>query len=248
MSQTSRSTFKCRKPINTVNISEKDIKKLWGLASGLCSAPGCQRDCLPFLDLKDPTVIGEMAHVIPRSKDWTRGDGESAGDDTYENLILLCPTCHTTVDKAPAHAYPRDVLLKWKVDHEARRSTLGIPSYQNVRELADAIERMMQENHLVWKQFGPVSELAKQNPYSSGARIWAFQKLSTVVPNNNRISQLLTAHKHFIPLNDWSVCAAFIQHASAFEQSAYHRMDGQAVPCFPADFGSFIARLNNKKA
>ena len=239
--------FECREPSDTVSISDKDIKKLWGLASGLCSAPGCQQDCLPFLDLEDPTVIGEMAHVIPQSKDWTRGDGENVGDAIYENLILLCPTCHTKVDKAPAHVYPGDLLLRWKADHEARRFALGVPRCQNPAELARAIGRMLTENHLVWKQTGPESELAKQNPFSSGARIWAFQKLSTVIPNNNRIAQLLIAHQQLIPLGDWSACAAFIQHASAFEQSADHRMDSEAVPRFPTDFVEFIARLNGTK-
>ncbi|MFA5191567.1 MAG: HNH endonuclease signature motif containing protein [Verrucomicrobiia bacterium] len=231
-----------------MSISEKDIKELWGRAAGYCSAPGCSQDCVPFLAPEDPTVIGEMAHVIPRSKDSTRGDGENAGEDTYENLILLCPTCHTKVDKAPEHIYPRELLQRWKHDHEMRRSSLSAPRYDDLPKLAEAIERLLQENHFVWKQFGPESELAKQNPYSSGALIWTLRKLSTVIPNNERISQLLSAHKHLIPLNDWPLCVAFIHHALAFEQSAYHRMDSEAVPRFPADFAAFIVGLNNNKA
>jgi hypothetical protein len=228
-----------------VNISEQDIKKLWGLASGLCSAPGCQADCLPFLDQEQPTLIGEMAHVLPRSKDWTRGDGINAGDDAYDNLILLCPNCHTKVDKGPAHIYTRELLLQWKADHEAHRSALFVPRFQNLADLAEAIGRMLQENRLLWKNFGPESELAKQKPFSSGARIWAFQKLSTVVPNNTRIAKLLAAHKGMIPLNEWPLCAEFTQHASAFEQSAYHRMD--SVPRFPNAFGVLVAELTKPK-
>ena len=230
-------------------ISEKDIKKLWGRAAGHCSAPGCPQDCIPFLDPNEPTVIGEMAHIVPRSKDWTRGDGESAGEDTYENLILLYPTHHKMVDKAPEHVYPRELLLKWKTEHEAKvQASLSVPRFDDLPHLADAIGRLLTENHLLWKRTGPESELAKRNPFSSGARIWAFQKLSTIVPNNNRIVQLLTAHKHLIPSGDWADCVVFIQHASAFEQNAYHRMDGDAVPRFPADFGAFIAKLNSKQS
>jgi hypothetical protein len=232
-----------------VAISEKDIKKLWGRVAGHCSAPGCSEDCVPFLDPNDPTVIGEMAHVIPQSKDWTRGDGESAGEDTYENLILLCPTCHTKVDKAPEHVYPRELLLKWKADHEARvRSSLSIPRYENLEQLADAIGRILTENHVIWKKVGPDSELAKRNPLSAGARIWSFQKLSTVVPNNKRIARSLDAHKNLVPLADWDACAEFIQHAAAFEQNAYDRIDSNAVPRFPNSFSEFIARLNKANA
>ena len=230
-------------------ISEKDIKKLWGRAAGHCSAPGCTQDCVPFLDPNDPTVIGEMAHVIPRSKNWTRGDGESAGEDIYENLILLCPTCHTKVDKAPEHVYPRELLRKWKAEHEAKvQVSLSVPQYENLKQLAEAIGRMLTENHRVWKQVGPESDLAKRNPFSAGERIWSFQKLSTVIPNNERIARLLDAHKNLIPLADWNACADFIQHASAFQLNAYDRVDSDAVPFFPNAFGEFVARLNKANA
>ncbi len=187
-----------------------------------------------------------MAHVIPRIKNWTRGDGENAGEDAYENLILLCPTCHTKVDKAPAHVYPREVLLNWKEEDERRvQASFSVVRYPALRDVGETIARLLRENHLVWKRWGPESDLAKQNPFSSGARIWAFQKLSTVIPNNTRIAQLLTTHKQLISLSDWGACAEFIQHASAFEQSAYHRMDSDAVPRFPVAFAELIDRLNN---
>ena len=81
-------------------ITERDLKKLWGLSGGRCAFPGCNCDCLPFLDERDPTVIGEMAHVIAKSPTGPRGGGVG-GDDTYENLVLLCPTHHTLVQQSP---------------------------------------------------------------------------------------------------------------------------------------------------
>jgi len=105
-----------------------------------------------------------MAHVIPRSKDWTRGDGEIGGEDTYENLILLCPTCHTKVDKAPDHVYPRELLLKWKADHEGKvQASLSIPRYENLKQLAEVIGRMLTEirNCCDWRfahSRGPAAE------------------------------------------------------------------------------------------
>lgn len=71
-----------------MSISEKDIKKLWGLAAGRCSYPGCDENCLPFLDYDDPTIIGEMAHVIAKKPKGPRGQSDG-GSDNYENLILL---------------------------------------------------------------------------------------------------------------------------------------------------------------
>lgn len=225
-------------------ISEKDVKLLWGRAAGHCSAPGCGVDCVPFLNPKTPTVIGEMAHVIPRSKNWVRGDGQTEGEDTYENLILLCPTCHTKVDKAPEQTYPRQMLLDWKTKHEAEvAAALNVPPFDTLRELAGAIEKLLQENYAAWKKWGPESALAEKNPLSSGARIWEFQKLSAVIPNNARIVELLRKHNKLIPAEDWKICIEFIQHASAFEQNAYVRMDSEAVPRFPEQFAQLISKL-----
>ena len=74
-----------------MTISSKDIKKLWGLAAGRCSCPGCSEACIKFFRDGDPTVIGEMAHVVAKKPGGPRGV-VSGGDDTYENLVLLCPT------------------------------------------------------------------------------------------------------------------------------------------------------------
>lgn len=40
--------------------------------------------------------IGEIAHIIGSSEYGPRGDGNFPEDklDDYENLILLCPSCH----------------------------------------------------------------------------------------------------------------------------------------------------------
>ena len=84
-------------------ISERDVKLLWGRAGGCCSKPGCAIDLTKEVEGGDDYVIGEMAHMIARSPDGPRGRA-GGGDDTYANLILLCPTHHREVDKAPEGA------------------------------------------------------------------------------------------------------------------------------------------------
>ncbi len=128
-------------------ISDTDIKKLWGLAAGRCASPGCNLDCIQFLDPKDPTVIGEMAHVIAKKPHGPRGR-PAGGLDTYENLILLCPTHHRTVDKAPEGKFPEAMLHQWKKDHEARIASLlrGV-KFSTKEACCDAITRLLIENH-----------------------------------------------------------------------------------------------------
>jgi hypothetical protein len=136
----------------------------------MCSFPGCTVDCLQFVNLNDPTVLGETAHVIARDPNGPRGRLQG-GSDSYANLILLCPTHHTLVDKAH-ELYPEDVLLGWKSEHESRvRSLLGSPSYSNKNEMCVAIHRLLIENHSTWATYGPESDIARRNPFSNVANL-----------------------------------------------------------------------------
>src|SRR2546428_9139485 len=97
-------------------ISDADTKLLWGRAAGICSNPGCREGLTIILNEDRNYNVGEMAHVIAKKPGGPRGKS-GGGADSYANLILLCPTCHTHVDKAPGE-YPEDLLKKWKSDHE----------------------------------------------------------------------------------------------------------------------------------
>lgn len=91
-------------------------------SGGLCGNPDCRT-----LLACEAQWIGEIAHI----------SGERPGSERYDptltdaqrgyanNLIALCPTCHTRVDKrAAAEEFPAQRLLQWKRDRavEQRRS------------------------------------------------------------------------------------------------------------------------------
>ena len=63
-----------------------------------------------------------MAHIIARNPTGPRGSPAHASVNTYDNLILLCPSHHTLVDKAPDD-HSVELLLKWKTDWEAKVKT-----------------------------------------------------------------------------------------------------------------------------
>jgi len=94
-----------------MNISEVDLKILWGKAAGRCSYPGCSNNCISYFEKSGDKILGEMAHVIPQSSDGPRGTAGIKGPDTYENLILLCPYHHEMIDKAPAD-FPNELLQR----------------------------------------------------------------------------------------------------------------------------------------
>ena len=102
--------------------------------------------------------IAEMAHVIPHGEAGPRHLERPSDDfdvDAFENLILLCPTCHTKVDKDPK-AYPRNTLLDWKANHLARLALKqGIKAYRDREQARAAISDILAENRAIWERFAP---------------------------------------------------------------------------------------------
>lgn len=92
-----------------MGIKSIDIKKLYGKSNGKCNMCG--------IDLLEHDIhIGEMAHIMAKSPKGPRGQ-DIVEDNSYDNLILLCPNHHTTVDNAP-HLYPVEYLKRIKEDFE----------------------------------------------------------------------------------------------------------------------------------
>lgn len=215
-------------------ISESDIKRLWGNAAGRCSFPGCGNDCLASITGHAPVVIGEMAHVIAKKPNGPRGKPEG-GEDTYENLILLCPTHHTLVDKAPEGTYPENLLQEWKHNHEEIiRESLQAPKFATREELNSYVKKRLIENHTCWSTYGPESTIAQQNPNSGIGDIWPYRKLSLLIPNNKSIASAITRNSHFFTAEEYRICCQFMEHASGFEHSCLTPLEN--VPRFPANF------------
>lgn len=221
-------------------ISEPDIKRLWAKSAGRCSFPGCNESCVLLLEQAGYTIIGEMAHVIARSETGPRGKLGDPGPDTYENLVLLCPTHHTLVDKAPAD-FPEHELRKWKFAHERRvEKSLRSPSFDSRVQLYDYVKKILAENRMIHRRFGPDSLQALANPLSEGATLWDLRKTAAIVPNNRRIINACEQHSDLLSEHHWNVFLEFREHALAFEKNTYQRMDRNFVPRFPTEFETVV--------
>lgn len=218
-------------------IADVDIKKLWGKAAGRCSL--CEIDLLPILE-QSPELIGEMAHIIGYKKDAARGDADRQYDNLYDNLILLCPTCHTKVDKAEK-VFTVDVLRRKKLDWEnevARRLIENHPT--TVPEMCRGILRLLAMNYEIWHAYGPDSKEAQRNPLSNMASFWEYRKLDTIVPNNKRIMNLLEVCKEIVPLDLYKLGCKFKEHAIMFEKNCYSPIDNAMR--FPMEFEAEVKK------
>ena len=84
--------------MNSRYIDESAKRKLYAESMGRCMNPNCQRE----LFCKNGDII-EKAHIDPYCK---------TADNSFENLILLCPSCHTDFDKN--NAFTPEEVLGWK--------------------------------------------------------------------------------------------------------------------------------------
>ena len=95
--------------------SESTIKRLYALSGNLCAFPGCTA-----LLVEDAgTSIGEICHIRSGKPKGPRFDRNwpAAELDGFDNLIVLCPTHHTIIDKRHKQ-FPAEVLEEMKAVHQ----------------------------------------------------------------------------------------------------------------------------------
>lgn len=85
----------------------------------MCANPACHQDLImKQTDSDGPKPIGEMAHIAGRKPSSARYDKTMTDTEinSYNNLILLCPTCHAMIDRQK-NTYTTKKLHQMKRDH-----------------------------------------------------------------------------------------------------------------------------------
>lgn len=121
--KTSKKTSTVSRDDTTKRITERDIKLLWGRSASRCAFPECQLELTMDSTAGDASTIGEMAHIVGEKEGAARGVSKMSLSqrNSYSNLILLCPTHHTIIDKKENIAdYPIEILHEMKDAHETR--------------------------------------------------------------------------------------------------------------------------------
>ena len=115
---------------------------------------------------------------------------------------------------------------------------LASPTFKTMNEVAAYIKRLLIENRATWKTYGPESEEAAVNPFSSIAQLWTARKLDTIIPNNTRIINAITRNKSLFDSKAYEAARAFVEHAKGFERNCYKRSEG--IPRFPQQFDRMV--------
>jgi hypothetical protein len=219
------------------NISQEVKLRLFAASAGHCQNPKCLQVLFPA-EMGGDKHIAEMAHVIPYGKKGPRFEQRPEGEfetDSFENLILLCPTCHTIIDKDPA-PYTRSVLLEWKERHLAALAIeQGIISFNSREEVRAILTVRMEENKAIWKQFAPIDgRVFEYDPESDTSKLWSHRVRSVILPNHYRMQAIIEKNLHLATMDEREAFALYREHVRALAERHICGVSNSAIR-FPTE-------------
>ena len=224
-------------------ISENTKKMLLASSGGYCQNPSCNNPDL-FLLLSEGNIsnIYEGAHIVAEKKNGPRGKSSlsTLERDEFENIILLCANCHTTIDKNPK-IFTEEILKKWKSEHSLKiKALFKATIFRKRGDLRKELILILSENRAIFNHYGPFSETASKNGISEAASMWQKLSVETVIPNNRKIEQLLSANLDLLNEAELEIYHQFKIHKEGFE---YNKLSGNKnadVPLFPNEINSIL--------
>jgi hypothetical protein len=222
------------------NPDRNTTPRLFADSGGYCQRPECANRL--FVDTGTKNVhIAEMAHIIAASDDGPRANPKASAAEkgSYDNLILLCANCHTSIDKAPGD-FPDAMIRGWKRKHVERIASLfGAVAYADRSAARKAIEPALSENRAVFNLLNPDNDY-RDNPESDAARVWQRKMRAIILPNNRKILAVVDANAHHLNADEQKTLEAFRQHIDDLE--AKHIGEGGDVASrFPEGMSDILA-------
>jgi hypothetical protein len=179
-------------------LAQDEDRRLFAESAGtclLCNAP-------LFADLPGGSrsvSIAERAHVVAHSDSGPRADRTVPEEErrTPANLVLLCATCHTKVDKSPENFSAADLFAR-KAERAAAVALVGGTPIFNIRSDARrAVQKVLERNRLIFRNYGP-DPVDGSVSSTEDAERWSRHVLEDIVPANElivaivRINEALT--------------------------------------------------------
>lgn len=158
-----------RKPI------EENVKRrLFAESMGRCMNPNCRKE----LFCGDGDII-EKAHIDPYSE---------TEDNSFENLVLLCPNCHTNFDKN--HAFSTEEVREWKKIRQQELDTFFSEKLESFEQLSEKIVPLLIENKMIYEKY-----------YLENRRsLWDGTE-HIILVNNSKIKRILKNNMDLIQVN-----------------------------------------------
>lgn len=193
-------------------------KKLYAESMGRCMNPACMKEL--FFENGD---LIEKAHIDPYCK---------SADNTFDNLVVLCPNCHTNFDKNNAFA-PEEVL-SWKRKRREELARLFSKKFSCFDELKAAVAPLLEENKSLFEACYLHDNISLWNKFEV-----------KMMQNNHQLKMILTANLDLIQsskhksYSNTEYVRAFLTHVEEFELTRSDSEKARSI-LFPAEINSMF--------
>ena len=199
-------------------IAENVKKRLYAESMGRCMNPECQHNL--FSENGD---ILEKAHIDPYCE---------TANNTFENLVLLCPTCHTDFDKN--HAFTPEEVLSWNKTRKEEVERLFSKRVSDFNELKEMVSPLLEENKSIYENY-----YLQENK-----SLWDKFEVK-ILQNNKKLKLIFSANINLFQQNEnenysnLEYIRQFIAHAEEFEIT---RTDDEKIRkiLFPVEIDSMF--------
>lgn len=157
--------------------------------------------------------IAEQAHVIAHSDRGPRADETQPKVKRHdpENIVLLCPTCHTQIDKVP-DSFPAAYLLSKKKSRAAAVAMIGgTPEFETRSDARCAVREILQKNRLIFQKYGPDPRDGSIRTTEEAER-WSRHVLEDIVPGNELIVAIVKVNERLATDKDREIAEALRLH------------------------------------
>lgn len=197
----------------------KDVeKRLYAESMGRCMNPACRKEL--FGENGD---MVEKAHIDPYCK---------TADNTFENLVVLCPNCHTNFDKN--HAFTPEEVLSWKKTRREEVERIFSKEFSSFEELKIAVVPLLEENKAIYENY-----YLRDNK-----SLWNKFEIK-VLQNNRKLKLLFSANLSLIQrsqnksYSNLEYIQLFMAHVEEFELTRSDHEKTREI-LFPAEINSMF--------
>ena len=197
-----------------INIERKIIAD----SMGRCMNPECREELFKV----DGDII-EKAHIVAFS---------DTNDNSYENLIVLCPNCHTNFDKNTA--FTEEQVRAWKEIRKKELEDFFNIEYSSFTELKEVINPILLENQKIFNNY-----------YNNNQRkLWDIFE-NKILSNNSKIRGILAKNLNLFQshsderYSNLDLIQKFLLHIDEFEATRLSEEKTRQV-LFPKEVNSIF--------
>jgi len=198
---------------------EKNVeRRLYAESMGKCMNPSCNKE----LFCKNGDII-EKAHIDAYCE---------TEDNSFENLVLLCPNCHTDFDKN--QAFSAEEILNWKKIRREELEKFFSKKYDTFEDLKRDVFPLLLENKTIF-----------ENYYLKNRRELWDKFEATILSNNRKLKMLFSANLDLIQHHETNAFSnlayiqLFITHVDEFEATRCDEEKSREI-LFPAEINSMF--------